>query len=121
MNELVSPGPDTVPSVSLILYFALCLTCYSHRLELRLRARSVRARWVRLRPHTSITDADVSEFAAKHGVEAYEAKLERKRLKQLDEEGRRRRTVHQRVPKLKLSPKKMRLPRDAIETLDSTA
>ncbi|KAJ7700653.1 hypothetical protein B0H14DRAFT_2648649 [Mycena olivaceomarginata] len=59
----------------------------NHRLELRLQARSLRA----------------SQYEATYGPEAYEAKLERKRLKKLEDEGRRRRAVRPRVPE---SPKK---------------
>ncbi|KAJ6458988.1 hypothetical protein C8R45DRAFT_942404 [Mycena sanguinolenta] len=57
----------------------------NHRTQLRLRARDDRA----------------SQYAEKHGVEAYKAKLEKKRLKQLDDEGRRRRVVHPRAPRKK--------------------
>jgi hypothetical protein len=40
-----------------------------------------------------------SQYVAKHGYEAYEAKLERRRQKQLDDEGKRRRVSRPRVPR----------------------
>ncbi|KAJ7689069.1 hypothetical protein B0H14DRAFT_2652935 [Mycena olivaceomarginata] len=67
----------------------------NHRLELRLQARSLRA----------------SQYEATYGTEAYEAKLERKRLKKLEDEGRRRRAVRPRVPE---SPKKGRRPQPEL-------
>ncbi|KAJ7130580.1 hypothetical protein C8R44DRAFT_872368 [Mycena epipterygia] len=65
------------------------------------RARAARARYrdshhVGLRANAKITRAE--KYAAKHGTEAYEAKVERKRQKQLAEEGKRRRNVRPRVP-----------------------
>ncbi|KAJ7025137.1 hypothetical protein C8F04DRAFT_1191702 [Mycena alexandri] len=49
-----------------------------------------------------------NEYAHNHGVEAYEAKLERQRLKTLENEQRRRRAVRPRAPKPKSPSRKPR-------------
>ncbi|KAJ7041933.1 hypothetical protein C8F04DRAFT_1252415 [Mycena alexandri] len=65
----------------------------NHRLQLRLYARGARAK----------------EYTDEHGIEAYqakmEAKMERKRLKQLEDEQRCRRVVRPKSPKPSRKPR----------------